>query len=317
MPVSFNQNLSPYGATASFNTVGSPALQGLTAPATNFNIFSQPQTQAANINAQQVPDGMTLLMQIFTQFLIPQLFQMVSQKLGGQPAANGQQPLVPATDGISQNIGKDDIVNYLLATTKGGTDFHSEFVEGRYATPGSRFATAGPREFDAATAAVYVGQFKAFALGLDAVNGPGKNPNQLADNISRAMNTQFTPEAEILAKVAAVYRGELTGVVGKYDNAALKNLLIQWGRSDLANAPGAGVFDVQSIGGVIKALNEEPNPQIRQAWLQQIFDFQNNSPNSPSGAVPNVASYQRAIQIVQGGEFDQLLRNYRVGIRTQ
>jgi hypothetical protein len=119
----------------------------------------------------------------------------------------------------------------------------------------------------------------------------------------------MTPEAEVLSKVAAVYRG--TGSL--YNNPALQQLLVKWGRTDIAEQPGVGnpLGDVQSIGGVVQALNEEKDPAIRQAWLQDIFDFANNSPSSPSGAVPDVANYQFAIEYVKGGQLNALLNRYQ------
>ncbi len=217
--------------------------------------------------------------------------------------------------GSSSQLAVSDFRDYFLAGSKGGTTGTNEVIEGRYADPNGRFANAGANEFDAVIAHSYAQQFKAYAMGLDVVFNPGDNVDQLAANLQTAQQTQFTPEAEILSKVAAVYRGDLTGV-NAYDNAALKGLLQQWGRNDLAGQPGVGVTDVESIGSVVRALNEEQNGQTRQAWLQQIFDFQNNTPNSPSGAVPNVREYQQAINIVQSGELDQLLNNYQQGIKT-
>lgn len=213
-------------------------------------------------------------------------------------------------------MDREDLVDYFLAGSQGGKTSTQEMIDGSFARPGSRFATAGKNEFDAVVAYAYAGQFKAYALGLDVVFNPGDDVNKLSDNLTKALQAPMTSEAEILSKVAAVYRGELTGSSSLYNNKVLKDLLIKWGRTDLANKPHAGVSDVESIGGVIQALNEEPNADIRKAWLQEIFDFQNNSPLSPSGAVPGIKAYQDAITIVTSGRLDQLLDNYRKGIKT-
>ncbi|MBY0405351.1 MAG: hypothetical protein K2X66_15735, partial [Cyanobacteria bacterium] len=227
---------------------------------------------------------------------IPGQIQGIPGQVQGVPGqaqgANGL-PSIPKVD-------PNDFVDFLLAGSQGGQTGTNELIEGRFARPGSKFATAGNNEFQALTAYAYANQFKAFALGKDAVFQPGKDINQLASNLNQAQNTQLAPEAETLANVAALYRGNLTGV-NKYDNAKLQQLVASWGRADLAQTPGAGVSDVESIGIAVKAINEQPDPQIRQAWLQQIFDFQNNSPSSPSGAVPNVRQYQDAINLYRGG----------------
>jgi hypothetical protein len=239
------------------------------------------------------------------------------------PATAGTVPLTQAPPATQSNLQatqgtaplniftQDDYRNFLLAGSNGGTTGTAESINSKFADPNSRFARTGNAQFQGAIAGMYANQFKAYALGLDAAYAPGKDINQLSANLVQAQNTQMTPEAELLSKVAATYRGNLTGV-NYYNNPALKQLLVQWGRSDIANQPNVGNpnGDVQSIGGVIKALNEEPDPAIRQAWLQQIFDFAGNSPSSPSGAVPNVTQYQQAINIVRGGTLDQLLNSY-------
>lgn len=206
---------------------------------------------------------------------------------------------------------QDDYRNFLLAGSRGGTTGTAESINSIFADPNSRFARTGNNEFQAAIAGMYANQFKAYALGLDAAFAPGKDINQLSANLVQAQNVQMTPEAEMVSKVAALYRGNLTGS-NLYNNPVLKQLLVKWGRSDIASKPNVGDpnGDVQSIGGIVKALNEEPNPQVRQAWLQEIFDFAGNSPVSPSGAVPNVREYQVAINILRGGTLDQLLGNF-------
>jgi hypothetical protein len=206
---------------------------------------------------------------------------------------------------------QNDYRNFLLAGSQGGRTGTAESINSAFADPGSRFARTGNNEFQAATAGMYANQFKAYALGLDAAFAPGKDINQLSANLVQAQNTQMTPEAEMLSKVAALYRGNLTGS-NLYNNPVLKQLLVKWGRTDIASQPNVGNpnGDVQSIGGVVKALNEEPNPEIRKAWLQEIFDFAGNSPTSPSGAVPNVREYQVAIDIVRSGRLDQLLGSF-------
>lgn len=224
-------------------------------------------------------------------------------------------PAAPAAKG-SPPLTMDDLVNYVLAGSKGGKSGTDEGIDGAFADPNSRFANAGANEFDAVVAKAYAAQFKAYALGLNAAFEPGKTTVQeVAANIFKAQSTQMTPEAELLAQVAATYRGDF-GNASAYNNPVLKQLLISWGRTDLASKPLVGLTDVQSVGSVIQALNEQPDENVRKAWLQDIFDFANNTPVSASGAVPNVKEYQTAITLVRSGTIDQLINNYNNGIRT-
>jgi hypothetical protein len=206
-----------------------------------------------------------------------------------------------------------DYKNFILAGSQGGTQGTDQLIDSRFADPTARFANASNQDFQAAVAGMYANQFKGFALGLDVAFAPGKNIDAIAANLVTAGKTQMTPEAELLSKVAATYRGNLTtGGPNLYNNAALKALLIKWGRTDLANQPSVGSQsgDVQTLGSVIKALNEETDPAIRKAWMQDIFDFAGNTPSSPSGAVPSLPQYQQAVSLVKGGGLDLLLANY-------
>jgi hypothetical protein len=238
------------------------------------------------------------------------------------PAGQSDRPDPSISGQVGQKappakIDKEDFKDFLLAGSKGGTETTSERIDDRYARPGSKFGNTGANEFDAVTAHAYSVQFKAYALGKDAVMAPGKDLDQLAQNLVDTQETKFTPEADLLSKVAATYRGDF-GNASLYNNGELKNLLNQWGREDIANEPLVGdpLGDVQSIGGAIKALNEEPNADRRKQMLNDVFDFENNTPNSPSGAVPNVNEYVDAINIVQNGTLDRLVDNYNKGIKT-
>src|SRR5690606_34726671 len=109
-----------------------------------------------------------------------------------------------------------------LAGSKGGTAMTDQGIFGQYADPNSRFANAGENEFDAVIAKAYAAQFKAYALGLDVVFNSGEDtPQKIANNIAIGQQTQFTPEAELLSQVAAVYRGDFGGR-SAYNNPALK-----------------------------------------------------------------------------------------------
>ena len=302
--------------TPSLGAAGSSLSPVLTTGAATPVLFGQsvlPSAQSAQLPIREML--VALLFMMITRLLSSRVAPQPGILLQNAPAA---LPLQAQAGAISPSLTQEDLVDYLLAGSKGGTTTTDESISGAFARPGSRFSQAGEREFDAVVAQAYAAQFKVYAMGLPAAFLPGQTSiPQVAANIQRSQNVPFTPEAEILSKVAAVYRGELTGVSSKYDNGKLRDLLITWGRSDIVNRdPLVGLADVQSIGGVVKALNEEPNPEIRKAWLQQVFDFQNNTPSSPSGAVPNVTAYQQAINIVRSGQLDALVNNYLNGVRT-
>ena len=229
---------------------------------------------------------------------------------GKIPTATNSNVLNDGSNPISI-FNATDYKNFLLAGSQGGTAGTDQGIFSKFANQDSRFAHANNDQFQAAIAGMYANQFKGYALGLDVAFEPGKDINALSNNLVKAGTTRMTPEAEMLSKVAALYRGNLTGV-NLYNNGALKNLLTQWGRSDIANKPftGSQSGDVQSIGGVVQALNEQPDAAVRQKWLQQVFDFAGNTPNSPSGAVPNLPQYQQAINLVRQNTFDTLLNGF-------
>lgn len=242
----------------------------------------------------------------------------VSGGYGGYGVPTTPTPSNPTTP-LNTSLNVNDLTNYVLGQTQGGTAGVDENISSVFMQPDSRLANAGANEFDAVVAQAYTSQFKGYALGLPVAYTPGGDVsiNEVANNLSIGQSTPMTPEAETLSKVAAIYRGEFGGV-GRYDNNALKNLLSSWGRDDIANQPGVGhpQGDVQSIGGVVKALNEEPSGDVRQSWLQQIFDFQGGTSTSPSGAVPQAPEYQYAIDMVNSGTYDQLLDNYNNDVKT-
>lgn len=215
-------------------------------------------------------------------------------------------------------FSQNDALNYILGSTRGGTITQEASIFSQFMQPNSRFNQVGDsNEFDAAIAKIYAAQFAGYAQGIDVVFNPGDDINQIANNITQAQTaySQLNPEAKIFSDVASVYRGDF-GNRGPYNNPVLGQLLQKWGRADIAAKPLVGVADAQSIGGIVQALNEEANPAIRQAWLQDIFDFANNSPSSPSGAVPQLQDYQNAINIVQNGTLNRLMANFNQGIGT-
>jgi len=221
------------------------------------------------------------------------------------------QPIPPLTN--------NDIYNYILGGTMGGTATASASNFTMYMQPNSRLATAGINEYNAAVALIYYYQFKAYIGYLDVVFSFGDDTVQeITNNIARGSYYQMkTPEADLLLRVAAVYRGVLCDGGGVYNNPEMKKLLIQWGRSDLASQPGVGDTDIESIANVAQAIDEQTDPVIRRKWLDEVYNFDDNlHPYSPSGAVPSLRAYQCAIDILRNGTFTQLMDNYGLGVAT-
>ena len=169
-------------------------------PPPTMNVFQSP-SESPTI---QPPSLYPLLGEMLQRALMMQLLT----KLTGNNTTPASTPVMPTTIPASQiQLNHNDLVNYFLAGSPGGTSGTVEVIEGKYAKPDSRFANAGPNEFDAVIAQAYAGQFKAYVLGLDVVVNPGDNVDTLSNNLMQALQTSFTPEAEVLAKVASVYRG--------------------------------------------------------------------------------------------------------------
>lgn len=323
------------GATAG-NSAGTPIISlttiGNNLPVINFSMAPAPAPAQASqtVSIGGTSNTTSFLMAMMNQMnqMMQMMGQMMQLVMGGvsnvpgmtlpgtnRPGSTTPIGNMPNTQPVKPTLTQDDLVNFVLAGSRGGTTTTDQAIDGRFANPNSRFAQAGANEFDAVVAKAYAAQFKAYALGLNVVFNPGDNPQTTANNIMTGQMTTMKPEAELLAHVAATYRGDFGGA-SVYNNPALKQLLVSWGRSDLANQPLVGVTDVQSVGSVIRALNEQPDPTIRQTWLQQIFDFQNNTPSSPSGAVPSLPQYQVAVAMVKNGILDQLIVNYQNGVKT-
>lgn len=216
-------------------------------------------------------------------------------------------------------LEREDILNYILGGTKGGTATAGVQNSTSYMVPGSRMPNAGENEYDASVALIYYYQIKAHIAYTDVVFNfeEGDKVKDIVDNISSGSAVQLrTPEADTLLKVAVIYKGDLCGF-GEYNNPGMKQLLIKWGRTDLASEGGVGETDIESIGLVAQAIDEEPNEEKRREWLAEIYVFYDNiHPRSPSGAVPQLREYQCAIDISADGTFDRLIDNYVKGIKT-
>ena len=216
-------------------------------------------------------------------------------------------------------LEREDILNYILGGTKGGTATAGVQNSTSYMVPNSRMPTAGENEYDGSVALIYYYQIKAHIAYTDVVFNfeDGDKVKDIVDNISSGSAVQLrTPEADTLLKVAVTYKGDLCGF-GEYNNPGMKQLILKWGRPDLANELGVGETDIESIGLVAQAIDEEPDQEKRREWLAEIYVFYDNiNPRSPSGAVPQLREYQCAIDINADGTFDRLVDNYVKGIKT-
>ncbi|MDX2085430.1 MAG: hypothetical protein SFZ03_08590 [Candidatus Melainabacteria bacterium] len=230
-------------------------------------------------------------------------------------------------------LSMDDLTDFVLAGSEGGTVQTQERIDSRFSRPGSRLSATGQDQFDGFVALAYSAQFKAAANGadLDVVFNPGDDVNTVAQNIFLSQNLQLNPEAQLLADVAATFRGTLDGKPNTYVNTQVPGLLDKWVQdgildadavaTQLAENPGIGSQqdDVSSIGkGLVWAINQVDDKATRDTMLNDIFDFQNLTPNSPSGviAAEDAQDYIRAIQVVQSGTLNALGNQFNTGVQT-
>lgn len=222
------------------------------------------------------------------------LLQQLSQALlqlqslwGGLVGPTGQQSSGTPLPPYGGDLG--DIQSYLQAQRLGGTLEGKTGIAQSDAIPGTRFARVeNPEAWQASVARNYAYQFAAYAIDADALSAQG------VDAGARALPT-MNPQAQLFVQVASVFKGNLLGGPGFYNNPGLKQLLLQHGLSDLAKAEGVGETDVQTIGAVTKALNSG------QLSLDQVIS---------SGTIDNMQRYQQVISYVQSGQFNAALQRY-------
>lgn len=226
---------------------------------------------------------------------------------------------IPVIEPIAP-LNNEDIVNYLLGGTMGARASATDFNSTEFMLPGTRMPTAGPAEYDAAVAHIYYWQFKAHVAFSDVVfNFEQQDIMQdIANNIATgSAYVMKSREGDTLVRVASIYRGELC-TSSVYNNPVMKEILIKWGRNDLAAEPGVGDTDIESIALVAQALDETPDPILRRQRFLELYSFDdNNNPMSPTGAVPSLRPYQCTIDILSDGSYNKLLENYVTGVKTQ
>lgn len=234
--------------------------------------------------------------------MLQQLLQGLSQLAGAwsgilSPAHGGGAP--GGYGGASGIIGPagtppppsdpNDFASYLQAQRLGGTLEGKTGIAQRDALPGTRFGqVANPEAWQASVARNYAYQFAAYAIGADALTPQGMQAGQQAFN-------SMSNDARLFMQVASVFKGNLLNGPGFYDNPGLKQLLLSRGLGDLANKPGVGETDVQSIGAITIALNRG------QLTLDEVIR---------SGTIDNLDRYGQVINYVQSGGFNQALNFY-------
>lgn len=209
---------------------------------------------------------------------------------------NPTQPGFPGIPGrlMAYPTDPNDFASYLQAQRAGGALNGQTTVRQSDAIPGTRFGEVqNSQAWNASVGRNYAYQFAAYAMGQDPLS-----PNGLA---YAAQNwDQMSPDAKLFTQVASVFKGNLLGGPGNYDNPGLKQLLLSKGLGNFANNPGVGQTDVQTIGAITQALNSG------QLSLQEVIN---------SGTIDNLDRYHQVIGYVQGGGFNQDLNFFDTNAR--
>ena len=134
----------------------------------------------------------------------------------------------------AMNLPSDgnDYASYLQAQVAGGALNGQTTVNQSDGIPGTRFATVAPSQlWNANVGRLYAYQFAAQATGSDPLSAQGLQAG------AQAMQ-QMSPDAQMFMQVASVFKGNLNGGPGNYDNAGLKQLLIRACAGDLTTTTG-------------------------------------------------------------------------------
>ncbi len=233
------------------------------------------------------------------QFMVSQLGPELGQFDASLNELSGLANVVPQygnLDGRFENglfmrrpLDQGEFASYNAAQIAGGALNGATSIFQRDAIPGTRYAQAqDPTLFHSATARMYAYQFASYANGYDPLTPAG-----MADG-ARAFET-MAPDARVFMQVASVYKGNLLGGPDNYDNPTLRNMLLSKGLTELANKPGVGLTDVQTIGAVSAALNSG------QVTLNDVI---------ASGSIQDMPRYRQVIDYVVGGQFNQDLGRY-------
>lgn len=181
-----------------------------------------------------------------------------------------------------------DFASYLQAQRIGGTLEGKTGIAQKDAIPGTRFGRLQDSHlWDVDVARNYVFQFAAYASDNDALTPQGMQAGAQAFQ-------NMAPDAKLFMQVASVFKGDINGGPGFYDNPGLKRLLESKGQFDLIKE-GVGQTDVQTIGAITKAINR---------GVLSLNDILN------SGTIDNMSRYQQIIGYVSSGGFSQDVARY-------
>ena len=201
---------------------------------------------------------------------------------GGGGGGGGGVPLPVPSD-------PQEFSSYIQAQIAGGALQGNTSVAQRDAIPGSRFGTVQDSTmWQASLARNYAYQFAAQAVGANPLSAQGLAQGQQAFS-------QMKPEAQLFMQVASVFKGDLLGGPGFYDNPGLKQLLQSKGLNQFINDPQVGKTDVQTIGAITAAINSG------QLSLNDVIN---------SGTISDLGRYNQVINYVSQGGFANDLRNY-------
>lgn len=217
------------------------------------------------------------------------------QGMAGGPVQNygpfspGPRPGGSPGQSLSLPTDRQDFASYLQAQRIGGTLQGKTGIAQKDAIPGSRFGRLqDPHLWDVGVARNYAFQFAAYASDNDALTPQGLQAGAQAFQ-------NMTPDAKLFMQVASVFKGDINGGPGFYDNPGLKRLLESKGQFDLASPAGVGETDVQTIGAITKAINR---------GVLSLNDIIN------SGTIDNMPRYREIIDYVTSGGFQNDVNRY-------
>jgi len=246
-------------------------------PAPSQN-YGSPVQQGHGYQAFALQQMLGQLLQVFT--LMAQGWQGMaggiqpySQPSAGAQAYGGSGQ--PGGQSLSLPSDPQDFASYLQAQRIGGSLQGRTTLAQKDAIPGTRFGRpADSHSWDVAVARNYAFQFAAYASDNDALSAQGVQAG------ARAFQN-MSPDAKLFMQVASVFKGDINGGPGFYDNPELKQLLESRGQFDLTSKPGVGETDVQTIGAITKAINR---------GVLSLNDIVN------SGTIDNLPRYQEIIR---------------------
>lgn len=191
--------------------------------------------------------------------------------------------------GLPRPSDPREFQSYIQAQIAGGALEGKTGVAQRDAIPGTRFGgVQDSTMWQASLARTYAYQFSAQAVGANPLS---------AEGVAQGMQAfdQMKPEARLFMQVASVFKGDLLGGPGFYDNAGLKRLLEQKGLQQFINDPQVGRTDVQTIGAITAAIN------AGQLSLNDVIN---------SGTISDLNRYNQVINYVSQGGFAADLNRY-------